>query len=87
MNIQDKESKDINEKLTEIKQLIDFSSIEIIIITLSFATLIAGITTFQNTAPEDYMWKIAGLFLIMYTMIPVLLFFSNFLNNDQRSRV
>lgn len=81
------ELKKINDNITEIKQLIDLSSMETIIATISFATLIAGITIYQNAEPEEFYWKLAGLFLILYTVQPVVLFILNFLRSDYDLRI
>lgn len=62
------------------------STIENIIVTISFATLILGLNIYLNPDVGP-LWKIAALFLIMIPIYPLILFFSNFLSRDIDAKV
>ena len=64
----------------------DLSTVENIIVTISFATLILGINIYLNPN-VDALWKIASLFLIMFPIYPLILFFSTFLSRDIDAKV
>ncbi|MCD4723012.1 MAG: hypothetical protein K8S13_24610 [Desulfobacula sp.] len=76
----------IDNKIEKLTQLHNLHSIENVIVTISFATLILGINIYLNTS-VNAIWKIAALFLIMFTIYPLILFFSTFLSHDTDAKV
>ena len=67
---------DVHQDIKELKQLHDLTSIETILVTIWVATLVLGITLFVTV--DDPWWKIASLFIIMFTITPVCIFFGSF---------
>jgi len=71
----------IDKKIDRLSQLHELTSIETILVTIWIAAIVLGITLFVTV--DDILWKIVALILIMINLMPIVIYFSQFLSDAE----
>lgn len=76
----------IQNDFTKFKQIQDLSNIETIIITISFALLIFGLSILANPSANAF-WKLGSSTILLFSINTVYLFLGTFLSKNISSRI